>query len=159
MSATIKRKVGVALSCLSLTCLAAAAAMPDAAMTPSGADMLGFTARGAAQERDLEQRFDSQLSAAEMRDWLRQLSSQPNQVGSPHDKANAEFLLAQFKKWGWDARIEMFDVLYPTPKRVAVEMIAPTTFKATLREPPMPGDRTSALGGALPPYNVYGSRW
>lgn len=36
-------------------------------------------------------------------------------------------------------------------------MVAPTRFKATLREPPVKGDRTSGLAGALPPYNVYGA--
>jgi N-acetylated-alpha-linked acidic dipeptidase len=148
--------VAVALGCLSFTCLAGAAPPEDTA-TAAGSGMLGFTPGGAAQERDLERRFDAQLSAPQMREWLRQLSSEPNQVGSPHDKANAEFLLAQFKKWGWDAHIEVFDVLDPTPEQELVEMVAPTTFKATLHEPPVEGDRTSTLGGALPPYNVYGA--
>jgi N-acetylated-alpha-linked acidic dipeptidase len=156
MSVRVMRKFGVGLTCLSLTCLAGAA-LPQSAAAPAGTNMLGFTAGGAAQERDLEQRFDAQLSAPEMRDWLQRLSAGPNQVGSPHDKANAEFLLSQFRKWGWDARIETFDVLYPTPKQELVEMVAPTTFKAALREPPVKGDRTSALGGALPPYNAYGA--
>ncbi|MGH8215156.1 MAG: M28 family peptidase, partial [Rhodanobacteraceae bacterium] len=146
---------GVALACLSLSFAAGAA-------TPSGdnhadAGMLGFTASGAAQEKSLEQKFDSLLSASDMRGWLKQLSSEPNQVGSPHDKANAEFLLAQFKQWGWDAHIETFDVLYPTPKQELVELVAPTHFKASLHEPPIKGDRTSSLPGALPPYNVYGA--
>src|SRR6185437_359024 len=156
MSVRVMRKFGVGLTCLSLTCLAGAA-LPQSAAAPAGTNMLGFTAGGAAQERDLEQRFDAQLSTPEMRDWLQRLSAGPNQVGSPHDKANAEFLLSQFRKWGWDARIETFDVLYPTPKQELVEMVAPTTFKAALREPPFKGDRTSALGGALPPYNAYGA--
>ncbi len=123
----------------------------------TGTGMLGFTSDGAMRERDLERRFDAQLSAPEMREWLRQLSSEPNQVGSPHDKANARFLLAQFRKWGWDAHIEVFDVLDPSPKEELLEMVAPTTFKAALHEPPVAGDRTSTLGGALPPYNVYGA--
>jgi hypothetical protein len=29
---------------------------------------------------------------------------------------NAEFMLALFKSWGYDAQIEQFDVLFPTPK-------------------------------------------
>jgi N-acetylated-alpha-linked acidic dipeptidase len=146
----------VASGCLSFTCVAGAA-LPEKPATAPGTGMLGFTAEGAATERDLERRFDAQLSAPQMREWLRQLSSEPNQVGSPHDKANAELLLAQFKKWGWDAHIEVFEVLDPTPKQELVEMVAPTTFKAALREPPVEGDRTSTLGGALPPYNVYGA--
>ena len=157
MSVPITRKLAVAVGCLSMTCLAAGAGMPLPAMTATGSDIQGFTPDAAARERDLEQRFDAQLSATEMREWLRRLSSQPNQVGSPHDKANAEFLLAEFRQWGWDAHIETFDVLYPTPRQEMLEMTAPTTFKAALQEPPVNGDRTSMLGGALPPYNAYGA--
>ncbi|MGH8144729.1 MAG: M20/M25/M40 family metallo-hydrolase [Rhodanobacteraceae bacterium] len=152
MSGRIVRSLVLALGCASLTFAAGAAAPAD---TGADSHMLGFTASGATQELNLEQRFDKQLSASEMRDWLKRLSSQPNQVGSPHDKANAEWVLAQFKKWGWDAHIEKFDVLYPTPKHELVELIAPSHFKAKLHEPPIKGDRTSALPGALPPYNVY----
>src|SRR5579875_1446337 len=97
-------KFGLALACLSLT-WAAGAAAPPAPPASSGGGMLGFTAASAAQQRQLEQRFDSMLSASEMRDWLKRLSSEPNQVGSPHDKVNAEWMLAQFKQWGWDAHI------------------------------------------------------
>jgi N-acetylated-alpha-linked acidic dipeptidase len=150
------RKLGVALACLSLTCVAGAAT-PSAPAASAASGMLGFTTAGAAQQRALETRFDAMLSAPEMRAWLQQLASEPNQVGSPHDKANAEFLLAQFKQWGWDAHIEKFDVLYPTPEQELVELVAPTTFKATLHEPPIKGDSSSALPGALPPYNAYGA--
>ncbi|MGH8190164.1 MAG: transferrin receptor-like dimerization domain-containing protein [Rhodanobacteraceae bacterium] len=156
MNPVIWRKLGVALACLSLTCVAGAEPS-SSAPAPAATAMLGFTSAGAGQERSLEQRFDSLLDASEMRAWLKQLSSEPNQVGSPHDKANAEWLLAQFKQWGWDAHIETFDVLYPTPTHELVELVAPTHFKAALHEPPVNGDRTSALPGALPPYNVYGA--
>ncbi len=156
MKSVCMRKLGVALACLSLTGLAGAAT-PAAGAAQAGGAMLGFTARGAASQRQLEQRFDALLSAGEIRAWLQRMSSEPNQVGSPHDKVNAEWMLAQFKKWGWDAHIEQFDVLYPTPTNELVEMVAPTTYKATLHEPPIKGDRTSGLSGALPPYNVYGA--
>lgn len=138
-------------------------AIATAAMAPSGraadpaATLLGFTADGTTAQRALEQRFDGQLDAMEMRGWLQRLSSAPNQVGAPHDKANAEFIQSLFKQWGWDAHIERFDVLYPTPRTVSLELVAPTTFKAMLHEPPVAGDATSALPGALPPYNVYGA--
>ena len=150
------RKIIVTLTSMALTCFAGVA-LSQSDVPGAGPAMLGFAPASAARERDLEQRFNAQLSAAEMRGWLQQLSSAPNQVGSPHDKANAEFLLAQFKKWGWDAHMEIFDVLYPTPREELVEMVAPTRIKATLREPPVKGDRTSGLGGALPPYNIYGA--
>ncbi|MGN6730262.1 MAG: transferrin receptor-like dimerization domain-containing protein [Rhodanobacteraceae bacterium] len=147
-------RLALALGC-ALATLAAGAATP-AGERGQGA-MLGFTTGGAAQEQGLEQRFDAMLDPAELRDWLQQMSSQPNQVGSPHDKANAEFMLSLFKKWGWDAHIETFDVLYPTPKEEKVELVAPGAYTAKLHEPPIPGDRTSDAAGALPPYNVYGA--
>jgi N-acetylated-alpha-linked acidic dipeptidase len=120
--------------------------------------MQGFSADGAAQEAALEQKFDALLSADDQRDWNRDMSSGANNVGTAHDKANAETMLKQFQSWGWDARIETFYVLYPTPKEELLELTAPTQFKAALHEPPVDGDRTSSLTAeVLPPYNAYGA--
>ena len=138
--------------------LALLAGSAGAAQNPSPAPaMQGFSAARAAAQADLERRFDAQLDTKDQRAWLQQMSSEPNQVGSPHDKANADFMLAQFTSWGWDARIETFDVLYPTPKSVALEMLAPNAFTAKLHEPAIDGDATSGKSGMLPPYNVYGA--
>jgi N-acetylated-alpha-linked acidic dipeptidase len=125
--------------------------------TPSS-PMLGFSVAHAADERSLEQRFDGSLNAADQREWMQRMASEPNHVGSAHDKANAQFMLQQFRAWGWDAAIETFSVLYPTPKRIALQMIAPTQFTAKLHEPALKADRTSGNTAAgLPPYNVYGA--
>ncbi len=124
----------------------------------SGAEIEGFSAAAAAAETQLEHRFDSDLSTAELRAWMQQLSAEPNHVGSAHDRANAEFQLAKFREWGWDASIETFSVLYPTPREVSVELVGPTPFKARLSEPPVEGDGTSSnTKDELPPYNVYGA--
>ena len=130
------------------------------AATPGSAGpgaMTGFSAQSASAEAQLEKRFDANLSAADLRAWMQQMSSAPNQVGSPHDKANAEYVLKNFRDWGWDAAIEEFSVLYPTPREEALELVSPTRFVASLKETPVEGDATSQnLEGALPPYNVYG---
>ncbi|MEO8777721.1 MAG: transferrin receptor-like dimerization domain-containing protein [Rhodanobacter sp.] len=143
-----------------LLTLASALATFTAAATdrvnPARDTLLGFAPASAAAELSLEQRFDAQLDPADQRRWMKQMSSEPNQVGSPHDKANAEFMLNKFREWGWDAHIETFDVLYPTPKKVALELLGPHPFTAMLHEPSIAGDATSSLPGALPPYNVYG---
>ncbi|KRE86888.1 folate hydrolase [Rhodanobacter sp. Soil772] len=144
---------------LASTCLLATFAVA-AANAPGHADdgpMFGFSTAAATTQQDLERRFDAQLDPAELRSWLKQMSSQPNQVGSPHDRANAEFMLAKFREWGWDAHIETFNVLYPTPKKVALELLGPKPYTAVLKEPAIPGDATSTATGALPPYNVYGA--
>jgi N-acetylated-alpha-linked acidic dipeptidase len=136
--------------------LAPAASLAAPIAPVNGPPMLGFTDANANAERGVEQAFDAGLNAQDIDKRLRLLSAAPNQVGSPHDKANAEFVLAQLQSWGWDAHIETFQVLYPTPKHEALELLGPTPFTATLNEPPLPGDATSAVReNALPPYLIY----
>ncbi len=95
--------------------------------------------------------FRSLTSASNIGDSMRRLSARPHHVGSPYGKDNAEWMAARFKEWGWDAAIETYEVLFPTPKERLVELVAPTTFKAALREPTVldrsnvgPGGRTAA---------------
>ena len=103
-----------------------------------------------------EAQFDAQISAADQLAWLEQMSSAPNQVGSAHDKANAEMMLALFRQWGWDAHIEQFDVLYPTPISTTLELVAPTRTALGGQEPAVALDPTSGLTReALMPYVAY----
>ncbi len=127
------------------------------AAKPGETNLTGFTASGGAQERAWEKRFDAQINPAEQREWLERMAAEPNQVGSAHDRTNAEFMLEKFREWGWEAEIETFYVLYPTPRTELLELVAPGQFKAQLSEPPVAGDQTSGrTQDALPPYNVYG---
>ena len=119
-------------------------------------ELRGFSARATRDERDWEAKLQAIPSSDSMRSYMRRLSARPHHVGSPYDKANAEWLLAQFKEWGWQAQIETFDVLFPTPRERAVELVAPTRFVAKLQEPPVPGDPTSGQQNEqLPTYNAY----
>ena len=126
------------------------------ALLTSAAVVLAATpALGAAPAtpQALESNFDALISPTDQQQWLEQMASAPNHVGSPHDKANADFQLAMFKQWGWDAHIERFDVLYPTPISTTVELIAPEHVPLGGQEPAVPEDPTSKLGAeALPPY-------
>src|SRR4051812_42759652 len=113
----------------------------------------------ASSQADLEKRFDAAINPAEMGGWMKIQASEPNHVGSPHDKANAEMILAQFKEWGWDAHIEEFQVLYPTPISETLELLndAKKPFKATLTEKPIPGDAaTNMVKQELPAYVAFG---
>ena len=125
----------------------------------TGAAALALSATVQAKPMDqkaLEAAFDAGVSSADQLEWLKVMSSAPNHVGSPHDKANAEYMLGLFKSWGWDARIETFQVLYPTPISTMVELVAPEHVMLGGQEPPVPGDDTSAnTAGALPPYVAY----
>src|SRR5438552_4362642 len=129
-----------------------------AASAGAPTNMIGFTAANAAKQQALERQFNARLDPADQRAWLERMSVEPNPVGSRHNRADAEFLLEKVREWGWDAQIETFYVLYPTPTRLALELVAPARFTARLHEPAVDGDRTSdRTKDALPPYHAYGA--
>ena len=78
MVLTIPRGVSALIAALTGLCMTAVVAA-DAA--PGANDLTGFSSAAAAAEMQLEQRFDADLSAADLRAWLEQMSSAPNHVG------------------------------------------------------------------------------
>ncbi|HKT79316.1 MAG TPA: transferrin receptor-like dimerization domain-containing protein [Vicinamibacterales bacterium] len=103
-----------------------------------------------------EAKFRASIEPGRIRESMRRLSARPHHVGSPYDRDNAEWILARFREWGWNAEIETFSVLFPTPKERIVELVAPTRFRAALQEPPVAQDPTSAqTDEQLPSYNAY----
>ena len=128
---------------------------PDPAVSGL-APLLGYSRQGAVTQEEWEKKFQAGISAANIRENMRRLSARPHHVGSPYDKDNAEWILAKFKAWGYDAKIETFSVLFPTPKIRVVEMLGPTKFHAQLREPAISVDPTSSqTSEQLPTYNAY----
>jgi N-acetylated-alpha-linked acidic dipeptidase len=139
------RSAGLALIALSVL-----------ASAPGDPPLFGFTAQSARAEREWEAKFRSLPLPDSLRSYMRQLSARPHHVGSPYDSVNAEWIRARLSSWGWDAKIEQFDALYPTPKTRLVELVAPTKFRAKLEEPAVAGDPTSSQRSEqLPSYNVY----
>jgi N-acetylated-alpha-linked acidic dipeptidase len=128
-----------------------------APITPADAPMLaGFSTDSARSEREAETKFRAVPDRANLRQYMERLSAHPHHVGSPYDKDNAEWMLAKFKEWGWDAKIENYDVLFPTPKERVLELTEPNHFKAKLQEPAVTGDPTSSQQNEqLPSYNAY----
>jgi N-acetylated-alpha-linked acidic dipeptidase len=116
----------------------------------------GYSEQASTSELQWEQKFREIPDTARLRENMRRLSARPHNVGSPYDKDNAEWILAQLKSWGLDAEIETFDTLFPTPKERSVEMLAPTVYKAKLEEPTIPVDPTSGQKSEqLPTYNAF----
>ncbi len=136
--------------------LIASCTFPLFAQTVANQKLMGFSDENSAAEKALESKFDANLKRENLRDWMKRLSAHPHHVGSPYGKANAEYLLSLFKSWGFDANIETFDVLFPTPKTRLLEMTAPQKFTAKLAEPVLKEDSTSnQTAEQLPTYNAY----
>lgn len=103
-----------------------------------------------------EEKFRAIPDPAKLRLYMKTLSARPHHIGSAYGKENAEWLLARFKEWGWDARIETFHVLFPTPKERILEMLTPKKFVALLTEPARAEDPTSQqTDEQLPSYNAF----
>ncbi len=126
------------------------------AATPEDPPLRGFTAESSKVQREWEAKFRAIPDAGRIRETLRLLSARPNHLGSPHQKQNAEYLRDQFRSWGWQAELEEFHVLFPTPRERLLEMVAPTKFVARLEEPALKEDATSGQKAEqLPTYNSY----
>src|SRR6187549_3763370 len=118
--------------------------------------LLGFSAESARAQTALEARFDSGLNPNNLRDWMKRISARPHHIGSAYNKENADFIASQFRSWGYDTKLEEFQVLFPTPKTRLVEMTAPQKFKLTLAETELKEDATSGqIKEQLPSYNAY----
>ncbi|WP_419803673.1 transferrin receptor-like dimerization domain-containing protein [Terriglobus sp.] len=116
----------------------------------------GFTAADSATERQWETKFQAMPDAKKISDNMHLLAAHPHNVGSAAQRANADWLLKQYLSWGWDAHIEQFDVLYPTPKTRVLELTGAKPYKARLMEPEVPEDPyTHDKSPAMPPYNIY----
>jgi N-acetylated-alpha-linked acidic dipeptidase len=137
----------------SLMMISTAAFAVDA--TPAG-PLRGYTAEHSATEMTWEQKFRAMPEPARVRENMRRLSARPHHVGSPYDKDNAEWMVAQLKSYGLDAKIEQFETLFPTPKSRTLELLGPTKFTAKLFEPTIAIDPTSNQHAEqLPTYNAY----
>lgn len=119
-------------------------------------NIMGFSDIESKRQYEMEAKYDTLLKADNLDSWMKYMSARPHHVGSPYDKKVVDFMAAKFKEWGYDVKVEKFDVLFPTPKVRLLEMIEPTKFTASLTEPPVPGDASSTqTDEALPAYNCF----
>ena len=115
----------------------------------------GFSEVNGELHLQAEKKFDNYLNAGNLNTWMKKLSSRPHHLGSPFGKESAEFIRDQFRSWGYEAEIETFHVLFPTPRIRLLEMTAPEKFRAKLKERPLKEDDTSGQTDQLPIYNCW----
>lgn len=118
--------------------------------------IMGFTDANATRQLDWEKQYDAQLKASNQDEWMKFLSSHPHHVGSPQDKANAEYMANLFRSWGYQTEIVSYYPLFPTPKTRVLELLGSKPYKAKLEEPALKEDKTSGQKSEqLPTYNAY----
>lgn len=119
-------------------------------------EILGYTPVQAKQQHELEARFDKELSANNLDAWIKKMAARPHWVGTPYGEENARWMKQQFELWGYSARIETYQVLFPYPKIRLLELTGPGSFKASLKAVPVEGDLYTQQGAdLLPSYNAF----
>ena len=107
-------------------------------------------------QSQLESEFDKTLNPENLDTWMKHMSSKPHHVGSPWSKQNAEYAANKFKEWGFESKVETFEVLVPFPKIRKLSMVAPEKLELKLFEPAVEGDRSSEMTkDVLPGYNAF----
>ena len=150
----LSRRLVSCLAIFSVAQLSWTQSMPLNSAEPSR--LSGYGVQSSKLEHDWEKKFQDGIVGENLRESMQRLSARPHHVGSPYDKDNAEWILGKFKAWGFDAHIESFQVLFPTPKERVVEMVEPIQFRAKMQEPPLADDPTSSQASEqLPTYNAY----
>src|SRR5437868_3018404 len=96
--------------------------------------LMGFSDANATKQVDWEKQFDVQLNGKDQDEWMKFLSSHPHHVGSPQDKANAEYMANLFRSWGYEVEIATYYPLFPTPKSRLLELTGSKPYKAKLDE-------------------------
>src|SRR6266481_4747728 len=74
--------------------------------------LFGYSAESSHIERQWEEKLRAIPSPDSLRAYMQRLSAHPHHVGSPYDKANAEWIAEKFKEIGLDTHIEQFFVLF-----------------------------------------------
>jgi N-acetylated-alpha-linked acidic dipeptidase len=134
---------------LVLLALASAAIAADDAI-------LGYDDDASARQREAEALFDASIDTAEMDGWLKLMSTNPHHVGSLASKENAEFIAELLESWGYEVEIAEYQVLLPTPNVREIELVAPTQYRASLREDSLEEDpSTFVRDNLLAPYNAF----
>src|ERR1700681_4089559 len=108
---------GARVILLVLSCFLLLAASPETEQP-----LNGYSAATSRTQRDWETKFRAIPEPQNQRDYMQRLSARPHHVGSPYDKDNAEWMLAKFKEWGLDAKIENYYGLFTTPEERALEL-------------------------------------
>jgi N-acetylated-alpha-linked acidic dipeptidase len=124
------------------------------------APITGFSSRAAERENATELRYRALVSTDQISKFHRYLTSEPHPAGSPRNNQLAQWIAEQWRQQGLeDVTIHQYDVLNSSPRDVALEMIAPKTYRAVLREAPYevdPDTKNPDVSGAYLGYSASG---
>ena len=122
--------------------------------------IFGFTPEHALAEHKLETAFQAIPTPEKAREWHRTFTAEPHPAASERNNQLADFVADAWRKQGWEAvTLRRYDVLHSRPRSVGLEMIAPVSYTASLREDPYDADpdtKNPAVSSAFFGYSASG---
>src|SRR5580698_1345335 len=115
----------------------------------------GFTSGRVAEEQVLEQKFRTIPDPGHVEANLRHLTSEPHLAGTDGSKRVADWLLAQYQSYGFDAQIVKYSVWMAQPKQVKLELVAPLKQALATPEEPIAEDKDTYDKRAVVGFNAY----
>ncbi len=122
--------------------------------------ILGFTPASAARQAAIESKFKSIPTPDEEQRQHKIFTAEPHTAGSKRNNELADYIAGEWRKQGLeDVVLRRYDVYGTNPKSASLEMIAPTHYKALLREAPIDADpdtKNPAISGAWLGMSISG---
>jgi len=123
--------------------------------TRSNDGIRGFLPSRVEAERALEQKLRSIPDAARAESNLRRLTSEPHMAGTEASHRVAEWLLEQYRSFGFDAEIVSYSVWLAEPSEVKLELVAPEKKTLASPEQAFPQDKDTYDKHVAAAFNAY----
>jgi N-acetylated-alpha-linked acidic dipeptidase len=127
---------------------------------PDLAKISGFSPRAAAREIITENSFRESVSTPEIIQFHRYLTAEPHPAGSARNNELAQWVAEQWRQQGLEnVTVHQYDVLGSSPRKISLEMVKPTEYRALLLEAPDnvdPDTRNPKVDGAYLGYSASG---
>ena len=130
-----------------------AVAMPGDPQTTAA--IRGFSRARVEKELQLEEKLQAIPDPAHAESNLRQLTSEPHMAGTEASHRVAEWLLAQYRSYGFDAEIVTYSAWLPQPREIKLELVAPQKLALASPELPVDGDPDTLDQRVAPAFNSY----
>ncbi|HEY8733929.1 MAG TPA: folate hydrolase, partial [Puia sp.] len=88
----------------------------------------GFSDSSSLEELKKENAFDQLVSRENIGVTIRDLSAVPHNLGSAGCKEVADKIQQKFRDYGFDVRMDIYQVLFPVPVTRILEMTSPQSY-------------------------------
>jgi N-acetylated-alpha-linked acidic dipeptidase len=117
--------------------------------------LVGYTARNANAQRELERRIAARADTARARAHAQALSARSHIAGTPAQAITRDYVLDQMRSWGLAAEMREYEVWMPHTAEARVWRVAPDTLELVLAEGPIVSDPVTSESGQIVMANGY----